>query len=688
MLQLLPEIEAALFAGTDTGITVTDAARRIVYANAAAARIIGFASPEALCAASPGETLARFELFDAEGRPLPPERLVTRTAFEGSATPEVLLRFRTRGLPGERWSLVRAVPVHDRAGRVTHAINFFREVTEQAREDARRRFLLRADHELTASLDYEETLAAVARLATPAIADWCTVDLVDGEALKRVAVAHFDPAKIVFVEDLRAKYPPDPRAASGVRRVVESGQAQIVGPITRDMLREFAVDDDHLRLLEQLQLRSFVAAPLRVRGQTIGVVSFVMAESGREHGPRDVELAQALADRAALAIENARLMRDVQRERASSEESFRLMIESVKDYAIFMLDPRGVVVTWNAGATLIKGYRPDEIIGHHFSRFYTEDAVRAGHCEHELEVATREGRFEEEGWRVRKDGGRFWASVVITAIRGPDGVLRGFAKVTRDLTERKRAEEALRAEVARRLDAEQTSRLAQLFIGVLGHDLRNPLNAIVTGASYLTRIATSERQSRTIARITSSGRRIASMIDQLLDITRFGIGGGIELDRRPVDLAAIGRNVVDELAIAHPDRTVRSEPVGDTTGDWDQVRIEQALSNLVGNALQHGAPATPVSLRVEGGADGVSLVLHNGGAIPADLLPDVFAPFKRAAARSTGASASLGLGLYITSQIIRAHGGTIDVTSSPEAGTTFTLWLPRRAPDATGGDAT
>ncbi|HEY6462475.1 MAG TPA: PAS domain S-box protein, partial [Polyangiaceae bacterium] len=134
----------------------------------------------------------------------------------------------------------------------------------------------------------------------------------------------------------------------------------------------------------------------------------------------------------------------------ASEVGFRLLVESVRDYAIFMLDPNGVVATWNTGAERIKGYRAEEIIGQHFSRFYPPEDVRAGKCEWELEGAERDGRFEDEGWRVRKDGSRFWANVVITALRDPAGKLVGFAKVTRDLTERRSAEqERVRLEAAR-----------------------------------------------------------------------------------------------------------------------------------------------------------------------------------------------------------------------------------------------
>jgi PAS domain S-box-containing protein len=165
-----------------------------------------------------------------------------------------------------------------------------------------------------------------------------------------------------------------------------------------------------------------------------------------------------------------------------------LLVESVKDYAIFMLDPQGRVATWNAGAERIKGYRAPEILGKHFSIFYPPEDVAAGKCDRELEVAAGEGRFEDEGWRLRKDGSRFWANVIITALRSPEGALAGFAKVTRDLTERRTAEENARALAAERAALSEKSRTQEFqerFLAILGHDLRNPLASIDTGAGLL-----------------------------------------------------------------------------------------------------------------------------------------------------------------------------------------------------------
>src|SRR5437868_156001 len=160
--------------------------------------------------------------------------------------------------------------------------------------------------------------------------------------------------------------------------------------------------------------------------------------------------------------------------RAGEDDDFRLLVESVKDYAIFKLDTGGRIATWNLGAERIKGYKADEIIGKHFSIFYPPEDVAAGKTERELEIASREGRFEEEGWRIRKDGSRMWANVTITALRNQEGELIGFAKVTRDLTERREAEEnrrTLAAEKAALAEKAKIHEFQERFLAILGHDL-------------------------------------------------------------------------------------------------------------------------------------------------------------------------------------------------------------------------
>ncbi|HEX3865238.1 MAG TPA: CHASE3 domain-containing protein, partial [Gemmatimonadaceae bacterium] len=314
-----------------------------------------------------------------------------------------------------------------------------------------------------------------------------------------------------------------------------------------------------------------------------------------------------------------RLRAKAEAEQHSAEEQFRLMVESVKDYAIITLDREGRVTSWNRGAEAIKGYRSDEIIGQHFSRFYLPEEVRAGKCERELETIAREGRFEEESWRVRKDGSLFWANVVINAVKDERGKLVGFTKVTRDLTERKTAAEALADEYQRRTDAERETRFAQMFVGILGHDLRNPLNAI-SMAARLAKKKIDNLDPKVIDRIGSSAQRMANMVDQLLDLTRSKLAGGIPFEKKSVELSAVIAGAVEELRLAHPDREIRWTSRASTSHcAWDPDRMAQVASNLIGNAIQHSEPATPITVQLSNVAGEVVLSVHNlGPPIPPD----------------------------------------------------------------------
>jgi PAS domain S-box-containing protein len=374
---------------------------------------------------------------------------------------------------------------------------------------------------------------------------------------------------------------------------------------------------------------------------------------------------------------------------AADGELLRAIVESVRDYAIFALDPAGRIATWNPGAEAIKGWRAEEIIGQHFSVFYPSEDVLAGKPDAELRAAGAYGRFEDEGWRVRRDGSRFWANVIITALRTADGRLRGFAKVTRDFTERRAAEETERrllAETAARRAAQEAVAARDEFLAVAGHELRTPLTALLFHADTLARSAASlppEGAARA-AKVARSARRIARLVDELLDVTRI-TGGRLALEREPTDLAEVARDVVlrnaEPAALAgSPLRLHAPRPVH---GSWDAGRIEQVAEALVANALKYGR-GQPVDLRVEvDGATARLVVRDRGIGIAAADQARIFERFERAAsARHYG---GLGLGLWIVRQIVDAHGGRIGVESAPGAGSTFTVELPiAPAGEATG----
>jgi len=257
-----------------------------------------------------------------------------------------------------------------------------------------------------------------------------------------------------------------------------------------------------------------------------------------------------------------------------------------------------------------------------------------------------------------------------------------------ELEYRKELELALREAVTRekvaREEAERSVRYNEMFAGMLGHDLRNPLSAITTGANYVVRLNSSDKSTKAATRILASAERMGRMIDQLLDFTRIRVGDGLGLAPTRFDLEGVCYKVKDELEATHPERSIVVEVEGDTLGTWDHDRLLQVLSNLVGNALHHGTEGSAVRICCDGrDASFVEVAVTNDGVVLPEVLPLLFEPFRGTTRyqRTRG----LGLGLFITQQIVVAHGGTIDVVSDAPTGTTFRIRLPRgvRLSDAT-----
>jgi PAS domain S-box-containing protein len=358
----------------------------------------------------------------------------------------------------------------------------------------------------------------------------------------------------------------------------------------------------------------------------------------------------------------------------SVEERYRALVSSVKDYAIFMLDPSGNIETWNAGAERTKGYTADEIVGQHMSRFYTPEDLARGLPAKLLAQAVSDGRVESEGWRVRKDGTRFWADVVITALLDDRGRLIGFAKVTRDLTERLRAQE----EQLRLAHAEEAVRLRDEFLSIAAHELRTPLSAVqLQLQALLERPDGMEPRVRAkIERACRSGERLVALVDALMDVSRIS-SGSFTLNPTQFDLTLAVKEVVERLR-EHALRagsvvTVRSQGV--LEGCWDRLRIEQVVTNLLGNALKYAA-GTPVDIALSGNEQEVTLTVSDEGpGIPESEWDRIFLRFERAASmRNFG---GLGLGLYVARQIVEAHGGDIRLARPSPKGAHFVIRLPR-----------
>jgi PAS domain S-box-containing protein len=356
------------------------------------------------------------------------------------------------------------------------------------------------------------------------------------------------------------------------------------------------------------------------------------------------------------------------------DERFHLNLEDIKDYAIFRVDTEGRIASWNAGAERVKGYTAEEAIGQPFAMLFTKEDREAGQPELEMRVAAEKGVYQGEGIRLRKGGARYDAEVTLRALADKEGVHRGFVKVTRDISERKRVE----AELRKRAEFEQQ------LIGIVSHDLRTPLSAISLATTLLLRSPDlAARHQAALGRILSSSERAQRLIANLLDFTQARVGGGFVLQYAALDLHEFASLVVEEMRLAHPGRELQFEQLGDAQGEWDPDRFAQLLTNVLNNALAHGREDAPVRVRLQGESDSVVLSVHNEGPpIPPDTMPRLFEPMTRGAGAGRGAkkTGSLGLGLYIVQKIVLAHGGTIGVDSTLEQGTTFTVHLPRHPP--------
>lgn len=353
-----------------------------------------------------------------------------------------------------------------------------------------------------------------------------------------------------------------------------------------------------------------------------------------------------------------------------------LLVENVVDYAIFVLDLEGRIVTWNPGAQRLKGWTEEEVVGRHFSVFYPPEDIEAGKPDQELETAISEGRLEDEGWRVRKDGTRFWANVVISALRDKSGRLCGFGKVTRDLTERREMEQTR----ARLLATTETNRFKDEFLGQLSHELRTPLGALL-GWVTMARDGTvpEKTRARALASIEKNTHALVRLVDDILDVTR-GSKGKLRVEREPLDLAG---PVLGALEAARPKAIGQGVhlsfhgPASETRVLGDYERLRQVISNLVGNAIKFTPKGGKVTVTLEReDRFAVVKVTDDGIGIDGDFLPFVFEPFRQAEGTNP-VDGGLGLGLSIAATIVKAHRGRVTAMSDGRGkGSTFCLWLP------------
>jgi PAS domain S-box-containing protein len=651
------------------GVTVQDPSGRLVYANAAAARALGFTSAAELLAAPITEVVGQFALLDEEGQPFPVENLPGRRALQGKPESSVTLRFRNHETGEERWSIVRSSPVADAAGNVLYAVNVWQDATAQKRAEAAQRFLAEAGEALATSLDVEATLANIARLAVPRLADWCVVHLVreDG-SVSQLAVAHADPERVAWARRLQEQYPVDPNTDQGVVRVARTGLPEIFPQVTDEMLVAAARDPEHLAILRLVGFTSVMFVPMIARERSVGVITFVAAESRYRYDQRDLDLKQELARRAALAIDNARLYDAERAARLQAEEAqvrFRGLFEGVPD-AILVVDAEGRFIEANAAACRMLGSDLDTLLTMSLGDLFSSPEAA------EAQVA----RFGEPGeWRtesefLRRDGAHVPVEIWSRQLDLPTGPIG--LSVVRD--------------ISAQLEADQ---IREEVLTAISHDLRSPLNSIKLHAQSLQRLARRgetpdpKRLDDGLSAIDAMSTRVAFLLDDVVDMARDQSHSGVPFEPEPTDLVALARDCAEEVR-SSSGRDVQVEASEEKiVGRWDPRGIERVVLNLLTNAIKYSPQGGAVTIQVGRVADNANphaqlVVQDEGIGIPAADLSQIFERCRRG--RNVGKIAGTGIGLTGAKQIVERHGGAIDVASTEGVGTRVTVSLPFEPP--------
>jgi PAS domain S-box-containing protein len=538
----------------------------------------------------------------------------------------------------------------------------FAEVIATASSDSRARKkaearlrLLSKLGALAETMEYERVLEAVAHLSIPELADWCIIDVFENGELRHATVAHRDPAKADLAREVLL-FPAQLHTQPFAHHVL-AGNSYHVADLKPAMER---VDPKFAAILREVGARSCLLVPFLVLGKAVGIAVFLLTpESGRHYDADDVALAEEMARRAGQSIENARLHQQLQQ----SEARFRIALEHAK-IAVVETDLEGRI-RWlyntrlDARDTQLIGKTAIEVVGPEMGAALDELQRRV--------LETGEGAGATVS--ATANGKRHHFLARYEPLRGAGGI-EGCTGSTVDVTELKETEEQLARELGFR----------ERMMGILGHDLRNPLSAVLALAGLL-RVddGMSDKAREKLGVLEQSARRMNEMIGTLLDFTRLRFHGSLPVTVEEIDLDELVRGIVAELQAANRKRTLELHTSGNLRGRWDPGRIAQLLSNLAANALWHGARESPVRVALSGEGEAVLLSVSNRGpVIPPELVDRLFEPFQQGTEGGANEGGRLGLGLFIVREIVRAHGGTIDVRSSDEL-TTFAVTLPRTA---------
>jgi len=526
----------------------------------------------------------------------------------------------------------------DRTGEVVKWFGSNTDIDDQKRAEEAQRFLVDAGAALASSLNYRSTLAAVAKLAVPRIADWSRVDVLEEGRLRTVAVEHVDPRKVELALELGRRYPEREDAQQGPPHVVRTGKSELASEISEERLAELATDDLHLGLVRELGFQSYMCVPLNTHGRILGVISFVAAESGRRYGPEDLALAEELARRAGTAVENAQLYREVE-ERAQAAR----VLETVGD-GVFLVDDTGIVRLWNRAAESITGSSRESIVGRRLEEVLPGwERVTARAETLPLELAGRER----------------WVSV--SGVTFDEGTVYAF----RDITEERVLEE-----------------IRQDLVATVSHELRTPLAAIYGSAMTLNRDDVELEpgiNAKLLTVIVEESTRLGHIVDDLLLASQLD-AGRLDVHIESCDAGALAESVLNAARTHLPEGVnLELEPIARELPRVaaDEAQLRQVLDNLIENAVKYSPGGGEVRVAVQDAGDVVRFAVADSGlGIPPAERSRIFEKFYRLDPDMTRGIGGTGLGLYIARELVRRVKGRIWVEPNSDRGSVFNVEIP------------
>ena len=747
---------SSIFQTIPDGITILDSTGQIIAANRVAEQILRLTRRDIV---ERGYNDLSWFITTVDGYPFPEDELPFAQVMQtGRAIYGI--EHAINHTDGTRTILsINASPLFDEEGQIINVIAALSDITERkqieeervqlVQEQAARAvaevsqqksaFLAQASAVLSSSLEYEQTLQSVANLAVPFFADWCSVDLLnDDRTINRVAVAHSDPEKVKFGWELAQRFPRHFDDGYGISKVMQTGQVEIAIEITDEQLVAAVPNAEYLEILRGVGLKSSIIAPLQARGRVLGSITFVFTESDRHYRPEDIPLAEDLARRAVIAIDNARLYNEAQQAKLASElaanRTARLLAvmtalsESLTSAQVAQVIIEqgmsalgascGLVAVLNQDASELEiiqsiGYEHVGDFQRSFSihaPFPLAEAVRTGQPVWVETIENRIARYPELAEAYAKVGSKAWISVpLLIEGQAVGGLSLSFSTVPQLCQSDRAFILALAQQSAQSIDrarlyesegqaraqAEAANRIKDEFLAVLSHELRTPLNPIL-GWTRLLRRGTldSGKTAAALETIERNAQLQVQLIEDLLDISRI-LQGKLSLDSTPINLKTTLTDAIETVRLAAEAKNIQIqtqfEPtVGNVLGD--AARLQQVGWNLLTNAIKF----TPAGGRVE-----VKLSLADeeprtndkeqrtndklaqirvrdtGKGIKSEFIPYVFDTFRQADSSITRTFGGLGLGLAIVRHIVELHGGTVKAESSGEGqGATFTVMLP------------